>query len=493
MSSHIILIENTKDWRSEFPEVVVITANDYLSRQEEYKHKGMRVINLCRSYRYLSTGYYCSLLAEARLHKVVPTVRTITDLSSRAIYSLNAEDLDELVNKIFNKKFLHSATDNFEINIFFGKCEYPEFQDLARQFFDLFRCPLFKVEFRFQGKWNISSVKPVYLNTLSQDKYELFKDALNTYISKPWRLPRTKTVARYDMAILYNPAEKLPPSNPAALQKFIKAGKKFGVDVELIEKKDYSKIAEYDALFIRETTRIDHYTYRFAKKGETEGMVVLDDPDSILKCTNKVYMAELLKANNIPAPRTVILKKGNFEAVEGIIDFPMVLKIPDGSFSRGVFKAQDKKEALEITDRLFKESDLILAQEFLYTAFDWRVGILNRKPLYACQYFMSRSHWQVVKHDESGRIQEGSYKTFRVEDTPPAVISTALAVANLIGNGLYGVDLKENEKGVYIIEINDNPNIDSGVEDACLGDELYQIIIGEFVRRLEMRKSAFDR
>lgn len=77
----------------------------------------------------------------------------------------------------------------------------------------------------------------------------------------------------------------------------------------MIEKKDYSKIAEYDALFIRETTRIDHHTYRFAKKGETEGMVVIDDPDSILKCTNKVYMAELLKANNIPAPRTVILKK----------------------------------------------------------------------------------------------------------------------------------------------------------------------------------------
>jgi len=490
MSSHIILIENSKDWRSEFPEVVVVTANDYLSRPEEYKHKGTRVINLCRSYRYLSTGYYCSLLAEARLHKVVPTVRTITDLSSRAIYSLNVEDLDDLVNKIFSKTSLHSASGNFEINIFFGKCEYPDFQDLARQFFDIFRCPLFKVEFRFQGKWNISSVKPVYLNNLGQDKFSLFTDALNTYLSKPWRMPRAKTVARYDMAILHNPAEKLPPSNPAALQKFIRAGKRVGLDVELIEKKDYAKIAEYDALFIRETTRIDHHTYRFAKKGENEGMVVIDDPDSILKCTNKVYMAELLKLNNIQTPKTVILKKGNFEAVEGIIDYPMVLKIPDGSFSRGIFKVQNKKEAIEITDKLFKESDLLLAQEFLYTEFDWRIGILNRKPMYACKYFMSRSHWQVVKHDDSGRIQEGSYKTLLIDDAPPEVTRTALALANLIGNGLYGVDLKQTEKGVFVIEINDNPNIDSGVEDACLGDELYQLIIAEFVRRLEMRKSA---
>ena len=168
----------------------------------------------------------------------------------------------------------------------------------------------------------------------------------------------------------------------------------------------------------------------------------------------------------------------------------MVLKIPDGSFSRGIFKVQNKREAVEITDRLFKESDLILAQEFLYTEFDWRIGILNRKPLYACKYFMSRSHWQVVKHDDSGRIQEGSFQTLLIEDAPPEVTRTALAVADLIGNGLYGVDLKQNEKGVFVIEINDNPNVDSGVEDACLGDELYQIIIGEFVRRLERRKSA---
>ncbi len=489
MSSHIILIENNRDWTTEFPEVVVVTANDYLSRPEDYKHKGIRVINLCRSYRYLSTGYYCSLLAEARLHKVVPTVRTITDLSSRAIYSLNVEDLDDIVNKLFTRKSLHTATENFEINIFFGKCEFPDFQDLARQFFDIFRCPLFKVEFRFHGKWNIASVKPVYLNTLDKDKYEFFSDALNTYLSKPWRQPRAKAVSRYDVAILHNPAEKLPPSNPAALHKFIRAGKKVGLDVELIERKDYARIAEYDALFIRETTRIDHYTYRFAKKSENEGMVVIDDPDSILKCTNKVYMAELLKVNNIPTPRTVILKKGNFDAVEGIIEYPMVLKIPDGSFSRGIFKAQDRKQALEITDKLFKESDLILAQEFLYTAFDWRIGIINRKLLYACQYFMSRSHWQVVKHDDSGRIQEGSYKTLPIEDAPVEVTRTALAAANLIGNGLYGVDLKQNESGVYVVEINDNPNIDSGVEDACLGDELYNAIIGEFIRRLESRKS----
>jgi glutathione synthase/RimK-type ligase-like ATP-grasp enzyme len=88
-----------------------------------------------------------------------------------------------------------------------------------------------------------------------------------------------------------------------------------------------------------------------------------------------------------------------------------VLKIPDGSFSRGVFKAKDAMEFKNLTEELFKESDLIPAQEFLYTPFDWRIGILNHKPLFACQYFMSRRHWQVIKHRASGRVVEGGFKT----------------------------------------------------------------------------------
>ena len=63
-------------------------------------------------------------------------------------------------------------------------------------------------------------------------------------------------------------------------------------------------------------------------------------------------------------------------------------------------------------------------------------------------------------------------------------------MAALIGNGLYGVDVKQNDEGVYVIEINDNPNIDAGVEDGILGAELYQAIIDEFLRRLNLRKGV---
>jgi len=70
------------------------------------------------------------------------------------------------------------------------------------------------------------------------------------------------------------------------------------------------------------------------------------------------------------------------------------------------------------------------------------------------------------------------------------VVDLALKAAALIGNGLYGVDLKQNEHGVFVIEINDNPNIDHGVEDKVLKGELYDIILQEFIHRIEMLRNG---
>ncbi|HBO6141094.1 TPA: RimK family alpha-L-glutamate ligase, partial [Pseudomonas aeruginosa] len=49
------------------------------------------------------------------------------------------------------------------------------------------------------------------------------------------------------------------------------------------------------------------------------------------------------------------------------------------------------------------------------------------------------------------------------------------------------VDLKQAGDKVLVIEVNDNPNIDAGVEDGQLGDELYRRILQAFVQRLELK------
>jgi glutathione synthase/RimK-type ligase-like ATP-grasp enzyme len=138
---------------------------------------------------------------------------------------------------------------------------------------------------------------------------------------------------------------------------------------------------------------------------------------------------------------------------------------------------------------LLAHSDLVIAQRFLPTPFDWRIGIFDRQPLYACRYYMADQHWQILRHAPDGSLlDEGAWDTLPLTEVPRAVISTALKAANLIGDGLYGVDLKQIGSKVYVIEVNDNPNIDAGVEDAVLKEDLYRRIMQGIMRRVEIHK-----
>ena len=487
VSRYIVLIERHKDWKNSFPNIPVITVDEYLSGNYNTAFQKVRFINLCRSYKYLSKGYYSSLLAEARKEKIIPSVETIRDLSNKSIYTHNAETIDESLPRKFPGANENLGVTGFQIYIFFGITDISELKEAARLIYDGFRFPLLKVEFRYDKSWKLNAIKPLTINAIPPEKEELFIEALVSYTHKKWQSPRTKNVARYDLAILHNPQEKLPPSNKQALRNFIRVGKKLNIDVELIQKKDYTRLAEYDALFIRETTAIEHYTYLFARKAQNEGMIVIDDPNSIRLCTNKVFLAEILQRNKIATPKTLILLKDDIEYLESQLGYPVVLKIPEGAFSLGVFKATNREEAQSIMDKLFKESDIILVQEYLYTEFDWRVGVLNNEPLFVSKYFMSKSHWQIYNHSASGKDKTGEASSIAIQDVPKEVLKLALSATKLIGDGLYGVDLKKKEKGVYVIEINDNPNIDAGVEDILLKDEIYLRIMKEFAKRIESK------
>lgn len=490
MPGPLIVVDSLADWRPYYPTENVISVRDYLSRPFE-EGKTVHLINLSNSYRYLSKGYYCSLLAEARGHKVIPSIKTINDLSRRSLYSLDIRDLDKLLEKVWEDHPSEESSSHYVENIYFGVAQHQEFQDLGRQLFDLFPCPLLQVHFKKQQRWFIESLKSLPLDELSDSDQDQFANALDNFSRKIWRAPRSRRQYRYDLAILHNPQEVMPPSNRTALKEFVRVGRKLGMDVELIEKKDFNRLAEYDALFIRETTAVNHHTYTFAKKAAREGMVVVDDATSILRCTNKVYLADLAHQHELAAPRTEILYKdspNNIELLEASLGYPIVIKIPDGSFSRGVVKATTREELQQALSELFARSFVLLAQEFLYTDFDWRIGVLDKQPLFACQYFMSRGHWQIYKHDGGGQVKSGAFKTMPIREVPREVVKLATKAASFFGEGLYGVDIKQAGDRLALIEVNDNPNVDAGVEDVYLGDDLYRRIMSFFLERLERRR-----
>jgi glutathione synthase/RimK-type ligase-like ATP-grasp enzyme len=206
----------------------------------------------------------------------------------------------------------------------------------------------------------------------------------------------------------------------------------------------------------------------------------------MIRCTNKVYLHELMDAHGVPIPPTVMLAEDeDLAKAEKRLGWPMVVKIPDGSFSRGVHKVDNFKALKALTDQLFEDTDLLLAQQFMPTDFDWRVGVLDGEPLFVCQYQMARGHWQIIKHGADGAAREGGFRTMAVAEAPPSVIEVALRAARAIGAGLYGVDLKEAGDGVVVIEVNDNPNLEHGVEDQVGKEEIWSRILQWFVKRLE--------
>jgi glutathione synthase/RimK-type ligase-like ATP-grasp enzyme len=489
MSRLVIVVEKATDWGSYFPSENVVAAQDYLKESIATDDERAQVINLCRSYKYLGVGYYVSLLAEARGHKVIPSVRTINDLRKRALYGLDIEDLNQ---KLTN--FLPAGgrdTTDLGVLVYFGETSYAALADLARQVFETFPCPILRLEFERDKVWQISAIKPASLHTLADPQEDSFAEALDKFSKKLWRKPRARRQYRYDIAMLADPNEQMPPSNKRALKSFIEAGKEIAIEVEAIGKNDYSSLAEYDGLFIRETTALDNHTYRFANKAEKEGMVVIDDPGSILKCTNKIYLHDLLRSRKLPTPKTEILYRDDDKRLQELPDllgFPIVLKIPDGSFSRGIVKVETPEELKVAVENLFQHTALVLAQEFLFTEYDWRIGVLDGEALYACQYFMSRGHWQIYNHGANATQKSGGFKTLPVRSAPAEIVKLALKATAPIGDGLYGVDLKQIGNRCVVIEVNDNPSIDAGVEDAYLGEDLYRRIMEEFLRRMEKKR-----
>lgn len=488
----LVIVNNPKDWDFSIENVEVVPAKTYLTDSEFSDVRNVRIYNLCRSYRYQSIGYYVSLLAEARGHKVFPSVTTIQDLKSLSVIRIISDEADEIMQKNLAK--LPQTT--FDLNIYFGQNPNKQYESLSRQLYNLFPAPLLRANFVFNKKWILQNINPISLNDIpDQDKYLAAEFARQYFTKKHFRLLK-KSSSIYDLAILVNPEDKCPPSNPRAMKNFIAAAESIGLSAETITKDDFSKIPEFDALFIRDTTAVNHYTYRFSQRATAEGLVVIDDPESIIKCTNKVYLAELLTQANVPRPKTLIIHKDNQEIIPSILGMPCVLKQPDSSFSQGVVKVDNKKELQEKLDMFLDKSDLIIAQEFLPTPFDWRIGILDRIPLFACKYYMSEGHWQIMNWQEPNRSKVGcaygAAEAVPINEVPDKVLKTALRAANLVGSGFYGVDLKEKGPRVVVVEVNDNPDVEAGREDGILKDKLYLMIMRSILNRIQAKKDKLS-
>ncbi len=483
MRRPLIVVDDLTDWAAFASGPEVISAAAYLSGQTPPAPPG-KVINLCRDAKYLRAGYYVSLLAEARGGRALPSVRTLLELSD------SGQPRERLTLR--RPSVLRGSELPERLTVYFGRCAEPRLNFIGEALFNRYPAPLLQATLAADSKSiTCDDIVPGQFGRMDDIEETRFGEALDRFSSKIWRNPSPRGRNRYDLAILVDPNDSMPPSDGRAIKKFERAARGIGFDVETITAADSPRLLEFDALFIRTTTAINHYTYQMARRGASEGMAVIDDPDSIMRCCNKVFLHDLLHTHRLPMPPSRLLMsypEPDYPAIVEALGLPMVLKIPDGSFSRGVYKVNDLPELEARAKTLHDASAVIIAQAFVPTDFDWRIGILDGRPLYACRYYMARGHWQIINHDKprrGGRV--GGYDCIPISAAPAAIVRTAVKAAKLVGDGLYGVDLKEIDGKAMVIEINDNPSLESDVEDQILGDELYRQIMLYLMHRSVVR------
>ncbi|HEX2202938.1 MAG TPA: glutamate-cysteine ligase family protein [Longimicrobium sp.] len=523
----LVVVSDPRDAEGLPPEKVVL-ADRYLEGGDACADPRAVVVNLCRSFRYGGKGYYVSLLADARGQQVLPRVETSEGMGEpyglfRALQEAGVPTVDMAEMRIRRRALDLPASSGAEEEedaeegpprafplplircgeseagcrparedevaetlAFMGAAADPRFRLPARAVFREWPAPVLRLQLLHEEEeWKVTQVAAVPPHHLGAEERRALVEAL---ADEPRVLRRgreaPREARRASIAVLVDPSDPFSPSSPETIDRLERVAARRNVHVHRIGLGDLRKLPEYDALFIRALTGVAEPAFQFALRAEALDMPVVDDSQSIIRCGNKVFLEELLRREGVATPRTRIVTAHTPWAQVAELGSPFVIKLPDGSFSSAVHKVASREDYRRLSGEMFRKSPLIIAQEWLPTEFDWRVTVLGGRLLFAARYHMARGHWQ-IRSEKKGTERYGKVEAVPRDEAPREVVAAALRAARLIGDGLYGVDLKETPAGPVVIEINDNPNLDVGYEDAADGNAVYEDVVDFFVRRIE--------
>ena len=146
------------------------------------------------------------------------------------------------------------------------------------------------------------------------------------------------------------------PREEGALNNFKRAAEAAGNEFNFLFRENISEIPKYNAVFIRATTDPLFTAYIVSKTAWELGLKVIDDPESIQICGNKVHQYELFEKYNVPRIPTISLNKDELhhKRINEIFDTlgkPVVIKAPYTSFSRYVEKDACETSFKEVAKR----------------------------------------------------------------------------------------------------------------------------------------------
>ena len=215
---------------------------------------------------------------------------------------------------------------------------------------------------------------------------------------------------------------------------------------------------------------------------ERMGVVVVNGSDAIDNVKDKLYSHQILAQSNLDIPNTMLLKHPiDVDFVDKHIGFPAIVKTISGSYGRGVFLAETKKQFKQLLSmaEITKKSYNIIIQEFIKDTWgkDLRVLVVNGKVI-GCMMRQSQD-----KDFRANISRGGEGFPYEVNEQIEWLSTESSKALDLY---IAGVDLLFDNGGFKICEVNSNPGFE--------GMETYtkKNIAEEIVQFIKMKIGAFD-
>jgi hypothetical protein len=164
---------------------------------------------------------------------------------------------------------------------------------------------------REESQWKVAGVAHASPDCSTPEQRRLLVDAV-TGDMQALRRGSAAGAARHRARIhrgAARPADPFSASSPETIDRLERVAAGMNVHVARIGASDLRRLPEYDALFIRSLTGVKLPSFQFALRAEALDMPVIDDSQSIIRCSNKVFLEELLRREGVPLPRTRIVTR----------------------------------------------------------------------------------------------------------------------------------------------------------------------------------------
>ena len=213
-------------------------------------------------------------------------------------------------------------------------------------------------------------------------------------------------------------------------------------------------------VFPRTGSGTTYYIKAVIRHFERMGVPVINSSEAIDNVKDKLYTHQILAQSNLDIPNTMLLKHPiDISFVEKNIGFPVIVKKISGSYGRGVFLCENKKQLNQLVTmaELTKKSYDIIIQEFVKDTWgkDLRVFVVNNKVV-GC---MMR---QSTDDDFRANLSRGGEGfPYEVNEQIEWLSSEA---SKALGLDIAGVDLLFQNGGYKICEVNSNPGFE-GMEN----------------------------